>query len=131
MRPPFRYFGGKARLARWITGWFPEHYVYLEPFCGSAAVLLAKRRCAHEIINDADRNVVTFYRMLRDRPDDLARACALTPYARDELAAAEAAGIDMVSVPPEMLLDGSTASTATRWPRAISIRPSVSMSIGF
>lgn len=89
MRPPFRYFGGKARLARWITGWFPEHYVYLEPFCGSAAVLLAKRRCAHEIINDADRNVVTFYRMLRDRPDDLARACALTPYARDELAAAD------------------------------------------
>lgn len=89
MRPPFRYFGGKAQLARWIAGWFPQHRVYLEPFCGSAAVLLAKRPSAHEIINDTDRNVVTFYRVLRDRPEDLARACALTPYARDELAAAD------------------------------------------
>ncbi len=89
MRPPFRYFGGKARLAPWIAAVLPAHRVYVEPFCGSAAVLLAKPRATHEVINDLDRNVVTFYRMLRDRPDDLAQACALTPYARDEFAAAD------------------------------------------
>lgn len=91
MRPPFRYFGGKTRLAPWIASVLPAHRVYVEPFCGSAAVLLAKPRATHEVINDIDRNVVTFYRVLRDRPDDLARACALTPYARDEFDAANLA----------------------------------------
>lgn len=84
MKPPFSYYGGKTRMAPWIASLFPEHRVYVEPFCGSAAVLLEKRRSTHEIINDVDGDVINFFRMLRDRPGDLEVACALTPYARDE-----------------------------------------------
>jgi DNA adenine methylase len=83
-RPAFSYYGGKSRLAPWIVSLMPQHRVYLEPFAGSAAVLLAKPRSAHEILNDVDGDVVRFHRVLRDQPDELEAACALTPYARDE-----------------------------------------------
>lgn len=84
MRAPFPYYGAKARLAAWIASMLPEHRVYVEPFCGSAAVLFAKEPSTHEVLNDLNANVVTFMRVLRDMPEDLERACGLTPYARDE-----------------------------------------------
>lgn len=89
MRPAFPYYGAKGRLAPWIVSLMPAHRVYVEPFCGSAAVLLAKRPAPHEVINDLDSNVTTFFRVLRDRADELQRACQLTPYARAEYAAAD------------------------------------------
>jgi DNA adenine methylase len=67
----------------------PEHGTYVEPFAGSAAVLWAKRPAPVEVINDLDENVTTFFRVLRDDTDRLARALTLTPYARAEYAAAE------------------------------------------
>ncbi|MGW0012558.1 DNA adenine methylase [Streptomyces tendae] len=91
MRPPFPYYGAKARLAPWIVGHMPlEHRVYVEPFAGSAAVLFARPRpAAHEILNDLDGNVVTFFRALRDREQELVRALTLTPYSREEYRAAD------------------------------------------
>lgn len=86
MRPPFVYFGGKQVLADRIAALLPEHLHYVEPFCGSLAVLLAKRPSRMETVNDLDREVMTFWRMLRDRPEDLERVCALTPHARAEYA---------------------------------------------
>lgn len=95
MKPAFSYYGGKGRLAPWIASLLPDHRVYVEPFAGSAAVLLAKRPSTHEILNDVDGNVVTFFRVLRDRPEDLERACRLTPYARDEFDAAHLVDPDL------------------------------------
>ncbi|MEU0675436.1 DNA adenine methylase [Streptomyces sp. NPDC006172] len=91
MKPAFPYYGAKGRLAPWIVGLMPrEHRVYVEPFAGSAAVLFARPRpAAHEVLNDLDGNVTTFFRMLRDREQDLARALALTPYSREEYRAAD------------------------------------------
>lgn len=89
MKPPVAYFGGKTRLAPWIASLLPAHRVYVEPFCGSGAVLFAKTSAAHEILNDADGHVVNFLRVLRDRPDELEHVCRLTPYARDEYTAAD------------------------------------------
>ena len=71
MRPPVTYFGGKSRLAPWIASLLPPHRVYVEPFCGSAAVLFAKAPSTHEVINDRDGNLVNFLRVLRTRPDEL------------------------------------------------------------
>lgn len=84
VKPPFSYYGGKTRLAPWIASLLPPHRVYVEPFVGSGAVLFAKSPAPHEVINDIDGNLVTFFRVLRDQPDELERACRLTPYARDE-----------------------------------------------
>lgn len=84
MRPPFVYFGGKQVLADRIAALLPEHLHYVEPFCGSLAVMLAKKPSRMETVNDLDREVMTFWRILRDQPEDLERVCALTPHSRAE-----------------------------------------------
>lgn len=81
---PFPYYGAKGRMADTIVGALPPHRVYLEPFFGSGAVLFSKAPATMEIVNDLDGAIVTFFRVLRDRPDALEAACALTPYARQE-----------------------------------------------
>ncbi|WP_330328274.1 DNA adenine methylase [Streptomyces pseudovenezuelae] len=91
VRPPFPYYGAKGRLAGQIVDLMPRHRVYVEPFAGSAAVLFAKPSAPVEVVNDLDRNVTTFFRVLRDTPDDLIRALRYTPYARDEFTAADLA----------------------------------------
>lgn len=79
-----RYHGGKVRLASRIVSLFPDHETYVEPFGGGAAVLLEKRRSRLEVYNDLDGDMVTLFRVLRDRGADLAAAIALTPFARAE-----------------------------------------------
>lgn len=93
MRPPFAYYGGKTRIAPAIADLMPAHRVYVEPFAGSMAVLLAKPPATHEVVNDLDGDVVNFWQQLRERTEDLAFLCWATPYARDEYAAARAAAI--------------------------------------
>lgn len=83
-RPALRYYGGKWRLAPWIISHFPEHQNYVEPCGGAASVLLQKPRSPLETYNDLDGNVVNFFRVLRDRPDELIRKIRLTPWARSE-----------------------------------------------
>jgi len=84
VKPPFAYYGGKTTLAHRIAALLPPHGHYVEPFAGSLAVLLAKTPSRMETVNDLDRDLVTFWRVLREQPDRLARACALTPHSRQE-----------------------------------------------
>ena len=88
MKPPFAYYGGKTSMADRIVSLLPQHGHYVEPFAGSLAVLLAKPRAAMETVNDLDGNLMLFWRVLRDQPDELARICALTPHSRAEHEAA-------------------------------------------
>lgn len=83
-RPALRYYGGKFNLAPWIISFFPPHLNYVEPCGGAASVLLQKPRSPLETYNDADGNVVNFFRVLRDQPDELIRKIRLTPWARAE-----------------------------------------------
>lgn len=75
--------GSKWRKATEIA-LLPKRRVYVEPFFGSGAVLMAKPRWPSELINDIDGRVVALFRVLRDRPEDLARVVALTPFSREE-----------------------------------------------
>lgn len=84
MKPPFTYFGGKTRIAGQIAALLPAHEHYVEPFAGSLAVLLAKPPSMMETVSDLDGDLMNFWRVLRDRPHDLERACALTPHSRAE-----------------------------------------------
>jgi DNA adenine methylase len=93
-RPPFAYFGGKTRLAERIVETFPPHEHYVEPFAGSLAVLLAKPRSRMETVSDLDGDLMTFWRVLRDRPDELAQVCALTPHSRAEFLEAYSPGLE-------------------------------------
>lgn len=98
-QPPFAYYGGKTRLAARIIRMLPAHEHYVEPYAGSLAVLLAKRPSRMETVNDLDGLLMTFWRVLREQPEQLARACALTPHSRAEHAASrntDLAGLDDV-----------------------------------
>lgn len=84
-RPLLRYLGGKWRLSPWIIGHFPKHRVYVEPFGGSASVLLRKPRSHIEIYNDLDDDLLNLFQILRgSMSEDLIRQVALTPYSRSE-----------------------------------------------
>lgn len=83
-RPALRYYGGKWKLAPWIISHFPAHKNYVEPCGGAASVLLQKPRSPLETYNNLDGNVVNFFRVLRDQPDELIRKIRLTPWARAE-----------------------------------------------
>jgi len=84
MNPILKYPGAKWRLASWIISYFPQHSSYLEPFFGSGGVFFNKTPVNLETINDIDGNVINFFRVCREHPDDLARAISLTPWARAE-----------------------------------------------
>jgi len=75
---PFPYFGGKRRAAPIIWQALGDPAGYVEPFAGSAAVLLARpgwkasgwRRT--ETLNDADGWLCNVWRALRDKPQETA-----------------------------------------------------------
>jgi hypothetical protein len=74
---PFPYFGGKRRAALRIWQALGDPAGYVEPFAGSAAVLLARpaftgRRV--ETLNDADGWLVNCWRAIQLSPDAVAAA---------------------------------------------------------
>jgi len=91
-RPLLRYYGGKWRLGPWICDHLPPHGCYVEPFAGAASVLLQKAPVPSEVLNDLDRELVSFFRVLRRRTAELVRAIELTPFARAEYEAARDRG---------------------------------------
>lgn len=86
MNPVLKYPGAKWRLSPWILEHMPKHESYLEPFLGSGAVFFNKTKSRLETLNDLDGSVVHFFRTCRERPDELAEAISLTPWARQEFA---------------------------------------------
>ena len=83
-RIAFGWYGGKFSHLDWLLPLLPKSHNYCEPFAGSGAVLLNREASAVETYNDIDGDVVNFFRMLRDRPDDLIRGITLTPFSREE-----------------------------------------------
>jgi len=68
LRPLAPYVGGKRNLARRLVARIEAtpHDLYAEPFVGMAGVFLRRRRAARvEVINDAGRDVATFFRVLQ------------------------------------------------------------------
>lgn len=55
---PFQSWGGSSRYAKRLAERLPDHERYVEPFCGSAAVLFAKEPAAEEALGDTNAEVV-------------------------------------------------------------------------
>jgi DNA adenine methylase len=90
----FGFYGGKFSHLPWLLPLLPEAHHYCEPFAGSAAVLLNRPPSPVETYNDADGDLVNFFRVLREQPNELERAIALTPFSREEFY------IAIINVPP-------------------------------
>lgn len=83
-KPPFGYYGAKQRIASKLLYSLPPHHAWVEAFCGSAAITLAKKAVPIEVINDLDGQVVNVFKQLRENSEALCKAISLTPYAREE-----------------------------------------------
>jgi DNA adenine methylase len=73
MRGPLSYIGGKNRLAKQIIAMIPAHTTYVEPFSGGAQVLFHKPPSEVEVLNDLDGEIVNFYRVCQQHPEELIR----------------------------------------------------------
>ena len=76
---PFPYFGGKRRAAQIVWAALGDPAGYVEPFAGSAAVLLARRPFEGrrvETLNDLDGWLVNTWRAIRSAPSKVAAYAA-------------------------------------------------------
>lgn len=80
----FGWYGGKFSHLEWLLPLLPKAHHYCEPYSGSAAVLVNREPSPVETYNDIDGDVVNFFRVLRDRHEELIRSIALTPFSREE-----------------------------------------------
>lgn len=83
MNSILNYPGAKWNMVKKITSMMPNHKSYLEPFFGSGAVLFNKSRSMIETVNDLDMDIINFFKVVKERPAELAEAISLTPYARE------------------------------------------------
>lgn len=82
MKPAIPYYGGKVRLASKIIPLFPPHVCYAEPFAGGAAILFAKEPSEVEIINDTNKEIINFYRVVKNHFTDLEKMIRVTLHSR-------------------------------------------------
>jgi len=67
----FPWFGGKGQVADFIWDRIPSHKVYVEPFAGSLAVMLASPdwESKIEVVNDLDGMVTNAWRSIKFDPE--------------------------------------------------------------
>lgn len=78
LRAPLPYIGGKSVMAPEIWRRLGDTSNYVEPFCGSAAVLLARPHDYSErteTVNDSDGLLVNAYRAIQFDPERTAHWC--------------------------------------------------------
>lgn len=71
LNSPFKWVGGKSRLRKPIIDLLPAHTCYVEPFAGAAWVLFGKPPSDVEVLNDIDRELITFFRVVKENPEEL------------------------------------------------------------
>ena len=121
---PITRYGGKGQNAPRMLPHFAPAKVYAEPFFGAGGMFfrVPPTMYEHEAVNDLDASIVTFFRVLRDQPEELARVIAATPYARDEFIAALARSPDPIEEARRVWVRGrqgfgGKASCAGDWGR--------------
>jgi DNA adenine methylase len=82
----FAWYGGKFSQLDWLLPLLPPCKHFVDVFGGSGAVVMNRAPSPIETYNDLDKDVVHFFRVIRD-PDklqELLRQLELTPYSREE-----------------------------------------------
>jgi len=75
--PPFGWPGGKSKLKKRIIAEIPPHKTYVEPFVGGGSVFFAKPLAEKNVINDLDKNLINFYKDLKNNGCELPHAKAV------------------------------------------------------
>lgn len=83
MKTPLSYYGGKQKMAKLIVGILPAHNVYVEPFLGGAAIFFAKPQSDIEVLNDTNKELMNFYRVVQNDFVSLEKEIRITLHSRD------------------------------------------------
>jgi len=83
MKTPISYYGGKQKLADKIISLIPTHTLYSEPFTGGGAVFFAKPPSEVEVLNDYNRELINFYRVVQNDFVGLEKEIRITLHSRD------------------------------------------------
>lgn len=84
LKSPLAYLGGKSKLAKIIVERLPKHTCYVEPFVGGGWVYFTKRPSKNEILNDADSQLVTFWRVVKSHLPEFLRHLEFGVVSREE-----------------------------------------------
>lgn len=71
LNSPIKWVGGKSRLRKYVINLIPPHTCYVEPFAGAAWVLFGKRPSEVEILNDKEQELINFFQVVKNKPEDL------------------------------------------------------------
>ncbi len=82
IKTPISYYGGKQTMATLLLKLIPDHKIYCEPFFGGGAVFFRKPPSEHEVINDLNSWVITFYKVMHSDFAMLRRLIIATPPSR-------------------------------------------------
>jgi DNA adenine methylase len=80
----FGYMGGKFSHLGFLLKLLPYLITYVELFGGCAAAMLNRKISPIEIYNDLNGDLYNFFKVLRDKGDELIRVLELTTFSRRE-----------------------------------------------
>jgi DNA adenine methylase len=83
MTTPITYYGGKQKLTKKILSILPQHKLYAEPFIGGGAVFFSKEKSAVEVINDTNKELINFYKVVQEDFVSLEKHIRITLHSRD------------------------------------------------
>jgi DNA adenine methylase len=82
MKTPITYYGGKQKLSKTIVSLLPTHSLYCEPFIGGGAIFFAKPPSQVEVLNDTNRELINFYRIVQQDFISLEKEIRITLHSR-------------------------------------------------
>lgn len=83
LKTPISYYGGKQKLVSTILKIIPKHILYAEPFLGGAAVFFSKEPSEIEVLNDTNKELMNFYRVVQNDFVGLEKEIRITLHSRD------------------------------------------------
>lgn len=83
IKTPISYYGGKQKLATKILSLIPDHKMYCEPFIGGAAIFFSKQPSDMEVLNDVNKELINFYRVVQNDFVSLEKEIRITLHSRD------------------------------------------------
>lgn len=78
----FRYLGGKSKMLDDLIKWFPPCQCYVEVFGGSLKPFMAKDPSPVEVVNDFNANLINFWRVASQWPEELTASINGVPASR-------------------------------------------------
>jgi len=74
-----RRMGNKAKIAKEMLKYFPNHKIYIEPFFGAGGMYFNKPKAKLNILNDLDSDVFNLFNVVMNQKEELKKAFYMMP----------------------------------------------------